>query len=194
MISCPERAGVLSRTLSNLSGTDWADAPVHVQIDDGTGKDHRERQTRCAYKALEHAYAQGADHILFLEDDLEFNAHFRHNLRHCRPIFRSGGMASLYNPGLTEHACDLNGPVRFIKPQVAFGSQALVIPRGVVQHFLENWDDVAGMQDVKVFRLFERLKAPLLYHAPSLVQHVGSKSVWGGGFHEARDFDPEWRA
>jgi hypothetical protein len=34
----------------------------------------------------------------------------------------------------------------------------------------------------------------VLYHAPSLVQHVGTQSVHGGSFHQAFDFDLTWRA
>jgi hypothetical protein len=34
----------------------------------------------------------------------------------------------------------------------------------------------------------------LYYHVPSLVQHVGKKSVWGGFFHQAADYDPLWKA
>jgi hypothetical protein len=43
-------------------------------------------------------------------------------------------------------------------------------------------------------RLAGRLDRPLYYHVPSLVQHVGKKSVWGGFFHQAADYDPLWKA
>jgi SAM-dependent methyltransferase len=33
----------------------------------------------------------------------------------------------------------------------------------------------------------------IYYHLPSLVQHVGRQSVWGGHYHYTPDFDPEWR-
>jgi hypothetical protein len=32
------------------------------------------------------------------------------------------------------------------------------------------------------------------HHRPSLVQHLGVESAWGGGFHQACDFDRIWRA
>ena len=39
------------------------------------------------------------------------------------------------------------------------------------------------------------LRWPLYYHAPSLVQHTGRISTWGGGgFHTARDFVEDWAA
>jgi len=31
---------------------------------------------------------------------------------------------------------------------------------------------------------------PIYYHTPSLVQHVGIESAWGGHFHWAPDYDP----
>jgi hypothetical protein len=50
------------------------------------------------------------------------------------------------------------------------------------------------MQDIKISRLAGRLKRQVLYHCPSLVQHVGKSSVWGGPFHQARDFNRHWKA
>ena len=50
------------------------------------------------------------------------------------------------------------------------------------------------MQDIRMSRLAGRFRPPLFYHAPSLVQHLGTVSTWGGGFHEAPDFDPDWKA
>jgi hypothetical protein len=50
-----------------------------------------------------------------------------------------------------------------------------------------------GMQDIRMSRLAGR-KCPLFYHTPSLVQHVGERSTWGGSFHWAQDFSPDWRA
>jgi hypothetical protein len=50
------------------------------------------------------------------------------------------------------------------------------------------------MQDIRILSLAKRMGKPVFYHAPSLVQHIGAKSTWGGGFHKAFDFDPSWRA
>ena len=33
----------------------------------------------------------------------------------------------------------------------------------------------------------------IYYYAPSLVQHVGRESTWGGGYHYAPDFDPRFK-
>jgi hypothetical protein len=49
------------------------------------------------------------------------------------------------------------------------------------------------MQDIKLSRLAAPL-CPLLFHSPSLVQHVGVASTWGGPYHQASDYDAYWRA
>ena len=59
---------------------------------------------------------------------------------------------------------------------------------------IQGWDVEPGLQDTRIFRLVGRLGKPVYYHAPSLVQHIGASSTWGGGFHQAFDFDPLWKA
>jgi hypothetical protein len=195
MISCAERIEVRQQTLARLARTDWGEAPVHVQIDVGEGENHRRRQTHCAYLALKQSLQRAADYVLFLEDDLDFNRHLRHNLHRWNPV-KSGTLtlASLYNPTLREEACDTRNNARIVSPKSVFGSQAFLISRDTVAHMVRHWNEVAGMQDIKISRLAGRLRNPIFYHAPSLVQHVGTKSVWGGSFHQAIDFDPAWRA
>ena len=34
---------------------------------------------------------------------------------------------------------------------------------------------------------------PIYYHTPSLVQHIGLASTWGGQRHQTNDFMPDWR-
>jgi len=195
MISCPERTKMRHRTLAALARTDWGDAPLHIQIDEGQDENAQSRQTRCAYQALKKSLDLTADYILFLEDDLEFNRHILHNLHHWAPI-KAGQvtMAGLYNPSLRESACDLKQNARIIAPGSVFGSQALLLSRCAVEYVVRNWPRVQGMQDIRISRLAGRLKNPILYHVPSLVQHVGTCSVWGGRFHRAMDFDSDWRA
>ncbi len=50
----------------------------------------------------------------------------------------------------------------------------------------------AWRQDIALARLAAQL-APLHYHVPSLVDHLGGESSWSGPQHPAQDFDPEWR-
>src|SRR5262249_35090555 len=85
MISCPERTDLLRKTLKQLAQTDWDTATVHVQMDEETGEDRCGRQTNTALRALQWSLGARADYILFLEDDLAFNRHLRHNLERWRP-------------------------------------------------------------------------------------------------------------
>ena len=195
MISCPERTDFRRKTLKNLAQTDWGAEPVHVQIDCGKGEDYRERQTQTALRALQWSLATDADYFLFLEDDLAFNRHLRHNLEHWRPLrHREITLAGLYNPRLRESAIDLQNQAVIVEPYAIFGSQAFLISKATVQYLVRHWNRVEGMQDIKVSRLAGRLRFPILYHCPSLIQHVGKSSIWGGSFHQAADFDAYWKA
>ena len=195
MISCAERNGVRQQTLDNLRQTDWGTLRLHVQMDEGTGDDHRERQTHCTLLALKQALERAVDYILFLEDDLDFNRHLRENLYRWQPLAtRVVTLASLYNPGVRELACDFKNHARIVAPTSVFGSQAFLLSRATAEYVVRHWRRAGGMQDIKISRLAACLKKPLLYHAPSLVQHIGARSTWGGGFHQAADFDANWRA
>jgi ADP-heptose:LPS heptosyltransferase len=194
MITCPERETIRQKTLANLARSDWGEAPLHIQVDRGTGDNHQQRQTRCAYLALKMGLELDADYVLFLEDDLDFNRHLRHNLNSWTPL-KTGRvtLASLYNPSVRELACDLEHTARVVAPDSVFGSQALVISRRALESVVCHWHEIAGMQDIKISRLAGRLGRPILYHAPSLIQHLGTQSLWKGRFHRARDFDRDWR-
>jgi hypothetical protein len=196
MITCPEREPVRQKTLRDLGQTDWNVEPVLVQIDGARcGKDQRKTQTLTALIALRRSLESAADFILFLEDDLKFNRHLRHNLLHWRPLReRRLTLGGLYNPGLREAACDVRQHALVVEPHHVYGSQAFVISRQTVKYLVAHWDRMGGMQDIRMSRLAGRLRRPIYYHAPSLVQHVGRTSVWGGTFHQAADFDPDWRA
>ena len=195
MISCPERARMRCQTLEDLSKTDWAGHPLRVVVDPGCGNDYRKRQTHCALLALEKGLEGQGDFILYLEDDLAFNRHIHHNLQHWG-LLRTGRvtLASLYNPGVKELACDLGNRARLVPPRSVFGSQAFLIARETARRLVDGWNKIQGMQDIRISRLAGRLGSPVFYHAPSLVQHIGHASVWGGRFHQAVDYDPLWRA
>lgn len=195
MISCTEREELRARTLSNLASTDWGNEPLHFQMDGGTEADRKARQTECAFLALERALHRKADYTLFLEDDLEFNRYLRHNLLNWEAARdRRITLAGLYNPGLWESAYSIKYRARIIAPHRIFGSQAMLLSKEALKYVVRNWNRVSGLQDVRISRLAGRLQSPIMYHAPSLVQHVGVESVWGGKYHKARDFDPDWRS
>jgi hypothetical protein len=195
MISCRERDELRRRTLENLAKTDWGDLPIHIHFDTPDGGTFEQRQVQSSFLALQKTLDYRTDYILFLEDDLDFNRHIRHNLCHWDPIRRGVvTLAGLYNPRFWGRAFDLRSQARIIDPNSAFGSQALLLSKETVAYVVRRWDDVLGLQDTKISRLVGRLGKPVFYHAPSLVQHIGSSSTWGGGFHQAFDFDPAWKA
>ena len=194
MISCAQRDNVRRQTLGNLARTDWDEEPL-IQFDDARVDHPVQRQLRSTFKILTKALEQSPDYILFLEDDLLFNSHFRHNIFDWSPV-KTGTVtvASLYNPGVLELASDFKHRVRVVHPNSVYGSQAFLISTPTAKYLLKNWDEGGAGQDLKIARLAGRLKKPIFYHAPSLVQHVGLKSIWGGRFHQAADFDPDWKA
>jgi len=195
MISCVSREAMRENTLARLAATDWGSTPVLLQLDDAAHADPRERQHRAAWHLLCRFLDGTDDFLLFLEDDLDFNQHLRENLHRWRPLAeRSLELGGIYNPGLTEEACDVEGRAYIVKPDRVYGSQAMLVSRRAADFMVRRWDDVEGMQDVRMSRLAGRLRQPVYYHSPSLVQHVGVLSTWGGVFHEARDFDKHWRA
>jgi len=195
MISCTERTRLRKQTLRNLAATDWKTLPVAVQIDTRKFKNKKVSQNHTAYLALRRGLKSNAEYILFLEDDLKFNRFLLHNLRRWQPLKdRQVTLASLYNPNLRKLAGDVGLNAFIVHPETVFGSQAFLLSRAAVKYVLKHWDEVEGMQDIRISRLAARLKRPVYYHCPSLVQHVGAKSVWGGHFHQARDFDSNWKA
>jgi hypothetical protein len=194
MISCPERSEVREQTLHDLAKTDWGDWELHIEVDPQTEGNPQERQTACAFRALSKALRRSADYVLFLEDDLSFNLWLRHNLMNWPPLL-SGfvSLAGLYNPGLREEGCSVPTRSRFVAPGSIFGSQAFLLSKEAVRFIVRNWNRVQGMQDIRISRLAGRLRTPICYHAPSLVQHRSGPSTWGGRPHQAFDFDETWR-
>jgi hypothetical protein len=77
-----------------------------------------------------------------------------------------------------------------------YGSQAVLLSRGACEYTVANWARrPPGMQDIIFSRMaFEFDRRPLFVHTPSLVEHVGGGSTWGGAAHTAVDFDPDFRA
>jgi hypothetical protein len=195
MISAVKRNESRPQTLDNLARTDWDGAPLLFQIDDGDADGYREREAQCAYLALKKGLEHGADYILLLEDDLDFNRHLGHNLQKWGPV-KAGAvtLASLFNPGVREVACDLRNNARIVNPNAVFGNQAFLIANDSAQCIVRHWDEVEGGQDIKISRLAGRQRKLIFYHAPSLVQRIRTPSAPGASFREAVDFDPHWKA
>ena len=193
LISCARRHALRRGTLRRLADA-GCPGPVLVQLEEHHSDSQARSFTQDAYVGLQRALATEPDYVLFLEDDLDFNRHFWHNLLHWPPLRRGEvTLASFYNPGLRVLACDVPSHANVIDPQSVFGSQAFLLSRAAVRYALRHWGKEDGPPDVKLPRLLARLGRPILYHCPSLVQHVGRRSTWGGHFHEAVDFDRRWR-
>jgi hypothetical protein len=195
MMSCAERAPTRERTLADLRLTDWDDE-ARVEVDRGRYERNQSRQEDTAYNLLQRAVADQPSLFVFLEDDLEFNRHLRHNLEHWRPIHEippSGYFfGSLYNPSVQPRWTAAEAAYFVAEPDAVYGSQAFVLSAATAEYIVDHWSDVIGGQDIKMSRLAAQVSL-IYYHVPSLVQHVGS-STWGGINHYAPDFHREWRA
>jgi len=199
MLSCPERDQVREQTLASFRDSDCLEEPRIVI--ERTGLERRQdRQTHAALQLLQAAVAEvtrSEEYILFLEDDLQFNRYLQHNLERWYPLhyLRQDDhfFGSLYNPNIGELKRDSSRSYIIANPDSVYGSQAFILSPVTARHIIANWQDVIGMQDIKMSRLASRV-CPLYYHTPSLVQHIGATSVWGGCYHLAMDFDLDWRA
>lgn len=194
VVSCAARRASCQQTIANLQATDWS-GNVTVVYDQSTAAHPVQRITDTGRRLLQLALdAPGWTHAVCLEDDLLFNRHLEHNLRHWRPLREDAvTLASLYNPGLPAIFEMLPFQFRTVAPEQVYGGQAFLISRPTARYLVEHFDEVAAMPDVKFPRLAARL-GPIFYHVPSLVQHIGRQSTWGGHFHSARDFDLWFRS
>lgn len=195
MISCEARAEMRAKTIANLAATDWSEEPAVLEIDASGAATPQVRQTQTAFLALQRSLSIGAEFIVFVEDDVEFNRHLRHNLERWKPLAEGRvSVGGLYNPGLRPLACHGRENFSLVSAFTVYGSQGFVISEHALKFIIQNWETAEGMHDLRISRLAARLQEPLFYHTPSLVQHVGTTSVWGGHFHSARDFDPDFKA
>jgi hypothetical protein len=195
MVSCAPRDNIRLGTMRRLAATDWGREPVNLFRDANPPLDYGKSMNTGMYNALEFGVRRKTDYILLLEDDLAFNQHIRYNIENWPPLVRGElTLGSLYNPSVGMKAMDVANQCFAADPDGVYGSQAYLISRPTAIYILNNFQRVQSLPDVKISRLAEKLQRPILYHVPSLVQHVGHISVWGGEYHYARDFRPRWRA
>ena len=201
IITCPGRESALAATLESWQETDFYRVKPLIQLDQGYGE-RRERQTNNARIALCRALIElpSVDFILFMEDDLAFNRHLKANLTTWTPLLDSmevnraqarGGyfFGSLYNPNIREQL--VRDDYFVADPTAVYGSQCFVLSSSMAREILDHWEDEDGMQDIRMSRIAARYGS-IYYHRPSLVQHVGALSTWGGSFHQCHDFDKEF--
>jgi predicted O-methyltransferase YrrM len=196
MLSCPAREAVRNQTLANLAATDWGH-PVFVEIDQTSHARLQERQTETALRLLQRAATQESDFVLFIEDDLDFNRFLRHNLQNWFPMRQAapGGhfFGSLYNPHVKPLESEADLAFFIADPSHVYGSQAFILSMATLRHIVNGWESQIGMQDIKMSRLAAAV-TQICYHQPSLVEHVGVVSAWGGRYHQAVDFQRDWKA
>jgi hypothetical protein len=196
-MSCRERAALREQTVASFARTDWTGAPLQTILDDGSVSDRVAAIANTWRRTVTAARESDADYGLLMDDDLEINGLIEHNIRNWAPL-RAGRpdwplFASLYNPGhavLRRHYAE---HYLVADPWAFWGNQALVASRATLAYLLRFWDDEGGPADLKMARLAARV-GPLYYHAPSLVQHLGNVSTWGGIRHQSPDYDATFRA
>jgi hypothetical protein len=197
VVTCAERSAIFQETLGKFRRTDWGRDP-ELQMDDGVAPDKLARIHATWLKALERVATDDADFGLILEDDLDFNVHLRRNLISWGPVQGRDRNApffgSIYNADNRPASWrDPKQPFFIAHPRQFWGAQAIVVSRLMAGYFLKHWNEETGAADLRMPRLASRI-APVYIHAPSLVQHVGGQSTWGGPFHQARDFDQTWKS
>jgi hypothetical protein len=197
MLSCDQRAAVRERTLANFLSTDWGAEPK-IELDRGSG--HLPAHIRMAMavrKLLRRVTSSSPQFILFLEDDLRFNRHLRHNLDRWLQGFDAVPdchfFATLFNPSSFSIGARVSQTSFVVDEKCAFGSQALLFSSATARHFLDHWDRHDGLHDFRMYHL-AAIVGPIYCHAPSLVQHVNVPSTWGGPYVRAHDFFADWRA
>lgn len=179
-------------TLASLKQSGWRPA-LHVEMDCTSFVRRQERQEHTALAALRRAADVDPEYTLFLEDDLIFNQHLHENLERWTPLKRrQAALASLYNPNIRETEVCPEEHWFIADPNAVYGSQAFILSRALLHYCIDHWWTMPGMQDIKISRMAAAIGGTIFYHRPSLVQHRQVPSVWGGGRHWAKDFDPEW--
>jgi hypothetical protein len=188
ILSCPDREEIRKATLESIRLSDWG-GNVAIQNDTGQYPCRQKRLTENMRALLRRVISDAPDYALLLEDDIFVNFHLRSNLQNWRPLRRREiHFASLYNPGVGVFRRFQQQNYFIADPNTVYGAQAFLLSKDCAAYCSDHFDEHIGMQDIRLSRLAARL-GPIHYFFPSLVQHVGSVSAWGGCFHSARDFD-----
>jgi hypothetical protein len=105
MLTCNRRRETLGQTVSRLRQTDWGEPPVVIWDSmaieaRGLRCDRPQSRQEMASRFVLETALGGArlEYLLFLEDDLDFNRHLRHNLEAWKPLAEGlATYATLYN-------------------------------------------------------------------------------------------------
>ena len=147
--------------------------------------------------ALRASHERGTDYLLWLSGDLEVHPNLPEVLL-AWPLLRSGSirLASLYNPGVQEVACDLANQARWVDPAAVPDSplSAFLVARETVGQGAKCWPRMTGPVGRRLVKLSRLAKGFVPYHAPSLVRPLAGTKEAAGSFGAAVDFRPDWRA
>ena len=187
MLTCPERVAIREEAVRSFAETDWG-AGIEVYLNEVTEGRPEQRMAVGTLALLRRALAGTCDYFLICEDDVLFDPRLWARLAVWGPL-RAGKveMASLYNLGAMAVGVSPFADAIAVDPESALGSQARLFSRGCAELIVREYRPSAWLHDVAMARLAAR-RGPIFYHVPSLVQHVGRESTWGGPFHEALDF------
>ena len=102
--------------------------------------------------------------------------------------------ASLYNSGVREVAIDVHSNARLVPGDLELESQAVLISKDFARLILNRSRRIQLIMQPDFLKLRLRLKAPIHFHAPSLVQTVGVCRTPTGRLRRAFVFDPVLKA
>jgi len=198
MLTCRQRDAIREHTLESFRATDWTASPCVEVAPDATATQRQHSMSIGVVRLLQRALEQPAHFILFLEDDLRFNYHLRHNLERWLELLRAQPddlfFATLFNPSGPSIGDSAIENTYLVNAKCAFGSQALLLSTATAQHMVQHWDeDVEEHHDFKMYALAASV-CPIYCHTPSLVQHMRVPSTWSGPSAYAPDFVCNWRA
>jgi ADP-heptose:LPS heptosyltransferase len=176
----------LRRTRENLACTDWNGSPVHAMCGAVDGPN--------PLKALfDEALSGPVDFLLLLQGELIFNRHLFHNLSHWKPTrSRQAAISSLYNPDVAEFACDFKNNARVTRRFKPPGKEAILLSAEAARFLRSRAGFIKKPDDLNLTVLARKLKQPVVFHAPSLVQRGDMNAT--SEFDPAFDFDLDWRA
>lgn len=173
MISVPQRAQIRLHTLNQLRQFGF-EAQVFIRSDLPLGaRNHR----AVVVDALRFGLDSNRPYILFLEDDLDFAAHFSAAV--AESMLSGAPVVTLYCAGYRFYPRELKRALKCNLPYESglypvanrrrfFGSQALLLSRSFVEQLLTGWR--WGYLDNRVGWI-----APpsMMLYAPNPVQHYG---------------------
>ncbi len=125
-----------------------------------------------------------ADHIMTMEDDIEYARDSRIQLVRAISHFPQYGIISLYTPGKEEpFFAGKQGWICHNPGYKAWGAQSLCFRRTPLENFLNspNVQDTEKYKplDAITFQFYEENGLEVYYHNPSFVQHLRKKSSIG---------------